>query len=119
MIIRESEERMRLSIDIHAWTRGFHDGEAGKAMRACPLAVGTSERWSWSSGYIEGQAARNGYSASRPIESPLKKDASAAEPCAGPLRVPAPVSAADRVRMEGVKIACRRGVKVRRRLTPK
>ena len=52
---------MRLSLDDHAWTRGFHDGEAGKPLRTCPYAVGTTERWSWSSSYIEGHAARNGY----------------------------------------------------------
>ena len=108
---------MRLSIDSHAWSRGFHDGEAGRPLHSCPYAVGTTERWSWSSGYIEGNAARRGYSAHRPIELRSKKDAPAAEPYAGPLRVPAPVSAAGRVRMEGVKIARRRGVKVRRRLT--
>ena len=39
-IICESEERMRLSIGNHAWSRGFHDGEAGKPLRACPYAVG-------------------------------------------------------------------------------
>ena len=109
---------MRLSIDGPAWNRGFHDGEAATPLRACPYAAGTTERWSWSSGYIEGEAARNGYIASRPIESQLKKDAPAAETYAGPLRVPAPVSAAADRGQSGVKIACRRGVKVRRRLTP-
>ena len=65
---------MRLSIDSHAWSRGFHDGEAGKPLRSCPYAIGTTERWSWSSGYIEGNAARRGYSAHRPIELRSKKD---------------------------------------------
>ena len=45
---------MRMSQDEHAWARGFDDGELGLPPRACPYAAGTTERWSWSSGYLEG-----------------------------------------------------------------
>jgi ribosome modulation factor len=124
---------MRLRIDGDAWNRGFWDGEDGKPLRSCPYAVGTTERWSWSSGYIEGDAARRGFKAAHPC-SPRKRDeAAGAEPSAASLRDAAPVSApaahtgkpatpADQSSVEnrlteGVKIARRSGVKVRRRLT--
>ena len=47
--------------DQQAWIRGFEDGEQGKPLRADPYAAGTTASWSWSSGYIEGKAARHGY----------------------------------------------------------
>ena len=111
---------MRLTIDGNAWNRGFDDGEAGKPLQSCPYARGTTESLSWSSGYIEGKAARNGYNASRPCTLlPHEKRAPAAEPCAVPLRSTASGSAAEPARMEGGKIEVRSGVKVRRRLTPR
>ena len=55
--------------------------------------AGTTEDWSWSSGYIEGKAALHGYSAARPREAGKPRDA--AEPSAVPLRSTAPVSAAE------------------------
>ena len=61
---------MRLTIDVTAWNRGFAAGEQGRPSRSCPYDRGTTESWSWSSGYIEGQAARNGFDASLPC-SPL------------------------------------------------
>ena len=106
-----------MAMDEHAWNRGFDDGEQGKPLRPCPYPRGTTESWSWSSGYIEGQAARNGFAATRPIQRQAKKCATAAEPSAGPLRVPAPGSAAEDPGHGGVKIARRSGVKIRRRLT--
>jgi ribosome modulation factor len=61
---------MRLSLNTDAWDRGFHDGEQGKPLRPCPYEPGTTESWSWVSGYIEGKAARNGCSAARPDDRP-------------------------------------------------
>ena len=111
-------DHMRLEIDGHAWNQGFYDGEQGRPPRSCPYDVGTTESWSWSSGYIEGKAARNGYTATGPTCQIRKKSAPAAEPCAVPLRSTAPGSAAQEHRKKGVNIARRSGVKVRRRLTP-
>jgi hypothetical protein len=57
---------MRIEIDGQAWNRGFDDGQQGKPLCSCHYAMGTTESLSWISGYIEGKAARNGYSAARP-----------------------------------------------------
>ena len=109
---------MRLTIDGNAWNQGFWDGEMGLALRSCPYARGTSDSLSWSSGYIEGKAARNGYKATLPCSPlPLRKDAPAAEAGAVPLRFTAPASAAEETKEKGVNIARRSGVKVPRRLT--
>ena len=108
---------MRLEIDRHAWNRGFWDGEEGKSLRSCPYAVCTTARLSWASGYIEGKAARNGYAVIRPTSRQQEKLAPAAEAGAVPLRSTAPASAAEETKEKGVNIACRSGVKVRRRLT--
>lgn len=112
---------MRLTIDGNAWNRGFWDGELGLPLRSCPYDVGTTERWSWSSGYIEGKAARKGYAASHPysLRRP-RNDAPAVGAGAAPLRcaTPAPTSE-DSKQKEGVNIARRSRVKVRRRLTRK
>ena len=93
---------MRLTIDGDAWNRGFWDGEMGLALPSCPYAAGTTEGLSWSSGYIEGKAARNGYKATWP-SSPLppRKDAPAAEVGAVPLRFTAPTSAAEETKEKG------------------
>ena len=61
---------MRLSLNADDWDRGFQDGEQEKPLGSCPYAPRTTESWSWVSGYIEGKAARNGYSAARPDEPP-------------------------------------------------
>ena len=109
---------MRLEIDGNAWNQGFWDGEMGLAPRSCPYARGTSDSLSWSSGYIEGKAARNGYKATLPCSPlPLRKDAPAAEAGAVPLRFTAPASAAEETKEKGVNFARRSGVKVPRRLT--
>lgn len=73
---------MRLKIEEQAWNRGFWDGEAGEPLVSCPFAVGTTESWSWSSGYIEGKAFRNGFKATRPYASMAaqKKGREGAEP---------------------------------------
>ena len=109
---------MRITIDNNAWNQGFRDGEAGKPLWSCPHTVGTTARLSWSSGYIEGKAARNSYKATWP-SSPLppRQDAPAAEVGAVPLRFTAPTSAAEDAKEKGVNFARRSGVKVRRRLT--
>ena len=109
---------MRLEIDGNAWNQGFWDGELGLPKRLCPYAVGTTERWSWSSGYIEGDALRTGFKASLPC-SPLRprNDAPGAEAGAVTLRSTPPASAPEETKEKGVNIARRPGVKVRRRLT--
>jgi hypothetical protein len=112
---------MRLTIDGNAWNRGFWDGELALPLRSCPYDVGTTERWSWSSGYIEGNAFRNGFKATMPC-SPMRprKGAPGAEVDAVPLRVTASTSAPEETKKPGntgVNIARRSGVKVRRRLT--
>ena len=108
---------MRLEIDGNAWNRGFWDGEEGKPLHACPYDVGTTERWSWSSGYIEGNAARNGYAVIRPASRQQEKLAPGAEADAVPLRFTASASAPEETKEKGVNIARRSGVRVRRRLT--
>ena len=87
---------MRLKIDGNAWNQGFWDGELGLPLRLCPYAVGATERWSWSSGYIEGDAYRNGFKATLPC-SPMRprNDAPAAEAGAVALRSTPPASAAE------------------------
>jgi RNA-directed DNA polymerase len=104
---------MRLEIDGNAWNRGFCDGEAGKPLGSCPYVVGTTERWSWSGGYIEGNALRNGFKATLPC-SPMRprKNAPAAGEGGVPLRSPPPASAAVETKEKGVNIARRSGVKV-------
>ena len=109
---------MRLTIDGNAWNRGFWDGELGLPLRRCPYAVGSTERWSWSSGYIEGNAFRKGFKATLPC-SPMRprKDAPGAETDAVPLRVTPSVSAPEEALETGGNVVRRSGVSVRRRLT--
>jgi transposase-like protein len=45
-----------IALDPGAWEEGFQAGEAHKAK--CPYPAGTSEAWSWRSGYVEGDAKR-------------------------------------------------------------
>jgi ribosome modulation factor len=52
---------MKLTMDPKAWEEGFEAGEAGTPHGACPYLAGTTESWSWFSGYIEGKAKRDGY----------------------------------------------------------
>jgi ribosome modulation factor len=108
---------MRLEIDGNAWNRGFWDGEQGTPLRFCPYDIGTTERWSWSSGYIEGNAVRNGYAVIRPAPKQQEKPAPGDEADAVPLRSTASASSPEETQEKGVNIARRSGVKVRRRLT--
>jgi hypothetical protein len=48
---------MRLELDEHACSQGFEDGRQGKPLHSNPYDPGTTESWSWASGYIEGKAA--------------------------------------------------------------
>jgi hypothetical protein len=92
---KTKEDDMRIHIDGQAWDRGFWDGAAGKPLNSSFYAPGTSASLSWSSGYIEGKAFRNGFIATPPGSCvPLRKNALAAEPCAVPLRATAPGAAA-------------------------
>ena len=55
-----------LKHDPIAWEEGFAAGESGtKTALRCPYLAGTTAAWSWHSGYIEGDAKRQGYSYSR------------------------------------------------------
>ena len=45
-----------LSMSASAWQQGYQDGLLGVAVS--PYPVGTTESWSWSSGLVEGRAAR-------------------------------------------------------------
>ena len=67
------QKTMRLELDEQAWDAGFNDGKQGKPLQACPYAPGTIQSWSWVSAYIEGKAARNGYSAAKPTSQPPEK----------------------------------------------
>jgi len=108
---------MRLAQDENAWTRGFEDGELGLPLRACPYDIGSTESWSWSSGHLEGKAARNGYAVIRPAPKQQEELAPGAEADAVPLRVTSSASAPEKTKEKGVNIARRSGVNVRRRLT--
>lgn len=49
-----------------AWEEGFTAGESGaKTALRCPYPAATTVAWSWHSGYIEGDAKRQGYRYSR------------------------------------------------------
>ena len=96
---------MRIEIDSQASDKGFEDGEQGMPLCPCPYALGTTESLSWVSGYIEGKAARNGYSATRAGDR--QKTRSTAEPYAVPLRSTAPCSAAEFPPKGGVNIGRR------------
>ena len=52
--------------DPKAWEKGFKAGESTVwAPVRCPYSAGTTQAWSWHSGYVEGDAKRQGYSYSR------------------------------------------------------
>ena len=44
--------------DTVSWHEGYQAGHRGASLATCPYAAGTNESWSWSSGIIEGKAAR-------------------------------------------------------------
>src|SRR5437762_14139295 len=55
-----------LKHDPTAWEEGFKAGESAARIPArCPYPAGTTVAWSWHSGYVEGDAKRQGYSYSR------------------------------------------------------
>ncbi|MGD1074029.1 MAG: hypothetical protein ABSB15_28305 [Bryobacteraceae bacterium] len=56
---------MKLTMDPKAWDEGFEAGEAGRLTNRCPYPAATTEAWSYHSGWIEGDAKRQGYSYSR------------------------------------------------------
>jgi hypothetical protein len=97
--------------DDHAWTRGFEDGELGLPLRACPYEVGTTESWSWSSGYVDGKAAMTGYAVTRPAPQQPPKRPTAAEADAVSLRSTASASAAEEPKGKGSILHAERGSK--------
>ncbi len=56
------------SIDKAVWQEGFQAGESGK--RKCPYPAASAKAYSWHSGFIEGQAKREGYSYSKGKKNP-------------------------------------------------
>jgi hypothetical protein len=55
-----------LKHDPKAWEEGFSAGEnTARIPLGCPYPAGTTQAWSWHSGYVEGDAKRQGYSYSR------------------------------------------------------
>jgi ribosome modulation factor len=55
-----------LTHDPRAWQAGFADGERGALHFHCPYPAASTESWSWSSGFVEGKAKRDGYEYSNP-----------------------------------------------------
>jgi nucleoid-associated protein YgaU len=60
-----------LEQDPKTWAEGFRAGEERKSK--CPYPAGSREAWSWSSGRIEGEAKREGFSYSNPIQRSAEK----------------------------------------------
>ena len=62
----ECKETTVLKQDPKAWEEGFEAGERKvRTPVRCPYSAGTTQAWSWHSGYIEGDAKRQGYGHSR------------------------------------------------------
>ena len=51
------EDRI-LRQDARSWHEGYRAGQLGAQPATCPDSASSTESWSWSSGYIEGKAAR-------------------------------------------------------------
>ena len=63
---RGCTERVVLRQDPKAWEKGFKAGDSTvRAQVRCPYSAGTTQAWSWHSGYVEGDAKRQGFSYSR------------------------------------------------------
>ena len=61
-----TRKQIVLKHDPKAWEEGFSAGESRvRSPFRCPYRAGTTQAWSWHSGYIEGEAKRQGYSYSR------------------------------------------------------
>jgi hypothetical protein len=52
----------KVRIDLSAWRAGFDAGEAGRSMAPCPRNL---DPFSYFSGWIEGDAKRQGFEYSR------------------------------------------------------
>jgi hypothetical protein len=50
----------RLSHNPIAWEQGFAAGERGVRITRCPYPLSETDRWSWTRGWIEGDAKRQG-----------------------------------------------------------
>ncbi len=51
------EDRI-LRQDAGSWHAGYRAGRSGAPLTLAPCRADTTETWSWTSGYIEGKAAR-------------------------------------------------------------
>jgi ribosome modulation factor len=54
----QPQETGVLSQDACSWDEGYAAGLSGMRSSLCPYPAGTTESWSWVSGYIEGKAVR-------------------------------------------------------------
>ena len=58
-----ARKQIVLKHDPNAWEEGFSAGENRvRIPLRCPYPSGTTQAWSWHSGYVEGDAKRQGYS---------------------------------------------------------
>ena len=55
---KQAATRPGVALDAHAWRAGFDAGRRGNASTACPHASKSDKSLAWSSGFIEGRAAR-------------------------------------------------------------
>jgi hypothetical protein len=55
---RPDKRQEILPQSIRPWHEGYRAGRSREGFAKCPYAAGSCEGWSWSSGYIEGEAAR-------------------------------------------------------------
>jgi len=62
---------------LPAWSEGFRAGNEGKnryrVERKCPYPALSREAWAWHCGWIEGEAKREGFSYSNPIQRLAEK----------------------------------------------
>jgi ribosome modulation factor len=53
---RNTSDDKVLRQDPHAWQQGYDAGYLGESV--CPYAANACQSWAWSSGYLEGKAAK-------------------------------------------------------------
>lgn len=67
------QTRVILTHDPVAWSAGIAAGERGVFSWNCPYPATSRESWSWSSGYVEGKAKRDGYEYTRIADLKARK----------------------------------------------
>ncbi len=56
--------------DMRAWMKGYLAGATGRRSGDCPYRAGTTEAWSWCSGFVEGQVVAVAGFDPHPLECP-------------------------------------------------